>query len=195
MWTHRALQTLGVLIVIAHPCLGQKTILPQSQHNDNPTVKAALRWIQTSLESGAGSYWVGHEVRSIRLDDFADCKTHFSYSEHQEPYANGEPAPEPNKSYHLDYFFSLSDIDPTSIAFTKGQSNGLDVPAFVTIHTRNDEKKITMINPPYESQADSTPSETYLIFTMDSFDNDYVVRFAKALKHAVRACGGKPSLF
>jgi hypothetical protein len=168
--------------------------LAQSQRHDNPTVKETLRWIQTSLESGAGDYSVGHEVRSVRLEDFAGCKAHFSYSTHQEPYLNGELAPEPNKTYHLDYFFALGDIDPTKIAYTKGPPDRLDVPAFVTIRTRNDEKKIT-IRFPWESRDDAKPSETSLIFSMDSFDNDYVVRFEKALKHAVEACGGKSSFF
>jgi hypothetical protein len=168
--------------------------LAQPQGHDNPTVKETLHWIQTSLESGAGDYWVGHEVRSFRLEDFAGCKAHFSYSTHQEPYANGEPAPDPNKTYHLDYFFSLGDIDPTKITYTKGPPDRLDVPAFVTIRTRNDEKKITT-RFPWESRENAKASETSLIFSMDSFDNDYVVRFAKALKHVVGACGGKPSLF
>lgn len=179
---------LATTILLASLALGQ------SQPRNNPSVKETLRWIQTSLESGAGDYSVGHEMRSLRLDDFVGCKAHFSYSTRQEPYANGEPAPEPNKKYHLDYFFSLRDIDPTKITYTKGPPNRIDVPALVTIHTRNDEKKITVMLP-YESQADSKPSDIYLILTMDAFDNDYVVRFAKAFKHAVVRCGGKPSLF
>lgn len=64
---------------------------------DNPTLRETLHWMQTSLESGAGDYWVGHEERSTRLEDFVGCKVHFSYSTHQEPYMDGEPAPEPKK--------------------------------------------------------------------------------------------------
>ena len=184
MTTYR---TLAVLVILfASPAFGQ------SRRQDNPTVKETLRWMQTSLESGAGNYWVGHEVRSVRLESFVGCKVHFRHSEHQEAYANGEPAPEPNKSYHLDYFFGLGDIDPTNITFSKGPRS--DVPSFITIHTRNDEKKITT-RLFWESEADSKPDDTFLIFSLDSIDNDYVVRFAKAFKHAVEACGGKPSLF
>jgi len=192
MRTHRTLMALVVLI--ASPAFAQ------SQRQDNPSVKETLRWMQTTLESGAGDYSVGHEVRSVRLEDFVGCKVHFSYSTHQEPYANGEPSPEPNKTYHVDYLFGLGDIDPTNITFSKGSGlhagdDGLhESPSFLTIRTRNDEKKIT-IRLPWESEADSKPDDASLIFSLDSIDNDYVVRFAKAFKHAVEACGGKPSLF
>jgi hypothetical protein len=186
MRTYRPLVALVVLL--ASPAFAQ------SQRRDNPTVRETLRWMQTTLESGAGDYSVGHEVRSVRLEDFVGCKVHFSYSTHQEPYANGEPAPEPNKTYHVDYFFGLGDIDPTNITFSKGPRFRLDVPSFLTIRTRNDEKKIT-IRLPWQSEADSKPEDTSLILSLDSIDQDYVARFAKAFKHAVEACGGKPSLF
>ena len=150
--------------------------------------------MQTSLESGAGDYTPGHEVRSTRLEDFVGCKVHFVYSDHEEAYANGEPAPEPNKAYHVDYFFSLSDIDPANLSFSKGPKDRVDVPAFFIIRTRNDEKKITT-RLPQESEADSKPEDTSLILTLDAFDQEYVARFAKAFKHAVEACGGKPSTF
>jgi len=172
----------------------------QSQRRDNPTLKEMLHWMQTTLESGAGDYSVGHEVRSVRLEDFVGCNVHFSYSTRQEPYANNEPAPEPKKPYHVDYLFSLGDTDPTDITFSKGSGlhagdDGLyESPSFLTIRTRNDKKKIT-IRLPGQPEADSRPDNTSLIFSLDSIDNDYVVRFAEAFNHAVYACGGKPSLF
>ena len=33
----------------------------------NPTVKETLRWMQSSLQSGSGDYWVGHETHSVRV--------------------------------------------------------------------------------------------------------------------------------
>jgi S1-C subfamily serine protease len=165
-----------------------------------PSLRETLRWMQTSLETGAGDYSVHHEVRSVRLEDFVGCKVHFSYSDHQVPYLNGEPAPEPNKTFHMDYFFGLGDIDPADINFSKGAGLHADdaglyeTPSLLTIRTRNDEKKIT-IRLPWQSEADSKPDDTSLIFSLDSIDSDYVVRFAKAFKHAVEACGGKPSFF
>ncbi|MGA7916872.1 MAG: trypsin-like peptidase domain-containing protein [Candidatus Acidiferrales bacterium] len=132
----------------------------------------------------------GHEVRSWRLEDFVGCKVHFSYSTHQEPFANGEPAPD-KKPYRSDHFLSLGDIDPANIRFAKGPGDRLDVPSFFTIRARNDEKKITS---KYSGLTEA--SDTSLILTFDSVgDNDYVVRFATAFKHAVEACGGKPSLY
>ncbi len=165
-----------------------------------PSLRETLHWMQTSLQSGSGDHEVYHEIRSVRLEDFVGCKVHFSYSEHQVPYANGEPATEPNKTYHVDYLFELGDIDPTNIIFSKGlglraDDKGLyELPSLITIRTRNDEKRITT-ELPWQSKADSKPDDTYIMFGLDSIDSDYVVRFAKAFKHAVETCGGKPSLF
>jgi hypothetical protein len=172
----------------------------QTQRRNNPTVRETLRWMQTSLDAGGGDYSVGHETRSVRLEDFVGCKVHFSYSTHQEPYMNGEPAPEPNKTYHVDYFFGLGDIDPNNITFLKGSGlhagdDGLyESPSFLTIRTRNDEKKITS-RYSWQSEVNDKPDDIYVMFTVDSIDNDYVGTFAKAFKHAVEACGGKPSFF
>src|SRR5579863_2076448 len=93
-------------IVMAFVVLLASAAFGQSRRQDNSTLKETLRWMQTSLEGGAGNYSVGHEIRSVRLESFVGCEVHFSYSEHQEPYVNGEPAPEPNKTYHLDYLFA-----------------------------------------------------------------------------------------
>jgi S1-C subfamily serine protease len=186
MRTYRTLMALVVLLV--------SPAFAQSQRRDNPTVKETLRWMRTSLESGAGDYLVGHEVRSVRLQDFVGCRVHFSASTHQEPFANGEAAPD-KKPTRIDYFFGLGDIDPTNIDFSKGPGNRLDVPSFITIRPRNDEKKITS-KYSWLPEANDKPDDTFLIFALDSVgDNDYVVRFATAFKHAVEACGGKPSLF
>ena len=187
MTTYRTLMALVVLV--ASPAFAE------SQRRDNPTAKDTLRWMQTSLESGSGDYWVGHETRSVRLEDFAGCKVHFSASTHQQPFADGEPAPD-KKPTRIDYFFELGDIDPANITFSKGQDSGTEVPSFITIRTRNDEKKITS-RYSWEPEVGAKADDTFVIFAVEAFgsDNDYVVRFATAFKHAVEGCGGKPSLF
>jgi S1-C subfamily serine protease len=187
MTIYRTLMALGVLVALQ--------AFAQPQRRDNPTAKDTLRWMQTSLASGSGDYWVGHETRSVRLEDFAGCKVHFSASTHQQPFANGEPAPD-KKPTRIDYFFELGDIDPANITFSKGPDSGTDVPSFITIRTQNDEKKITS-GYSWEPEVGAQPDYTFVIFAVEAFgsDNDYVVRFAAAFKHAVEACGGKPSLF
>ena len=178
--------TLIALIVLAvSPAFGQ------SSARNNPTAKETLHWMQTTLENGGGDYSVGHEVRSTRLADFDGCKVHFIHSTHQEAFLYGEPAPD-KKPWHMDHFFELSDIDPDATTFTKGIP--LKLPALLTIHTRNDEKKIRS-KYAWQSEADSEPEGTYIIFSLDSIDTEYVGRFARAFKHAVEACGGKPSTF
>jgi hypothetical protein len=187
MRTYRSLMALALLL--ASPAFAQ------SQRRHDPTVKETLRWMQTSLESGSGDYGVGHEVRSLRLDDFVACRVHFSASTHQEPFANGEPAPD-KKPTRIDYFFELGDIDPTNITFSKGRDSSTEVPSFITIRTRNDEKKITS-RYSWLPEVAAKPDDTLVIFAVEAYgsDNDYVVRFARAFKRAVEACGGKPSLF
>jgi S1-C subfamily serine protease len=187
MTTYRTLTAL--VFLLASPAFGQP------QHRDNPTVKETLRWMQTSLESGSGDYWVGHEVRSLRLNDFAGCRVHFSASTHQEPFPSGEPAPD-KKPTRIDYFFELGDIDPANITFSKGPSSNTEVPSFITIRTRNDEKKVTS-RYSWLPEVGAKPDDSSVIFAVEAFgsDNDYVVRFARAFKHAVEACGGKPSFF
>jgi hypothetical protein len=66
MTTYRTL--MAFVVLLASPAFGQ------SRRQDNPTVRETLRWMQTSLESGAGNYSVGHEIRSVRLDDFVAAK-------------------------------------------------------------------------------------------------------------------------
>jgi len=187
MTIYRTLMALVVLLALP--------AFAQPQRRDNPTAKDTLRWMQTSLESGLGDYWVGHETRSVRLEDFAGCKVHFSASTHQEPFANGEPAPD-KKPTRIDYFFGLGDIDSANITFSKGPDSGTDVPSFISIPTRNDEKKITS-RYSWEPEVGAKADDTFVIFAVEAYgsDNDYVIRFATAFKHAVEACGGKPSLF
>ncbi len=187
MRTYRTLVALAVLFA--------SLAFAQTQGRNNPTAKETLRWMQTSLQSGSGDYWVGHETRSVRLEDFVGCRVHFSASTRQEPFANGEPAPE-KKPTRIDYSFELGDIDPANIMFSKGPDSRPEVPSFITIRTRNDEKKITSTYS-WQPEVVTKPDDTFVIFAVEAFgsDNDYVVRFATAFKHAVEACGGKPSLF
>src|SRR5208282_49651 len=187
MGTYRSL--IALVALLASPAFAQ------SQGRHNPTVKEMLRWTQTSLQSGSGDYWVGHEMRSLRLDDFVGCRVHFSASTKQESFANGEPAPD-KKPTRIDYFFELGDIDPTNITFSKGRDSSTEVPSFITIRTRNDEKKITS-KYSWLPEIGAKPDDTFVIFAVEAYgsDNDYVVRFARAFKHAVEACGGKRSLF
>ena len=78
------------------------------------------------------------------------------------------PLTELNKTYHVDYLFSLGDIDPTNITFSKGPRFRPDVPSFLTIRTRNDEKKITT-RLPWVSEADSKPDDTSLTFSIEFY--------------------------
>ena len=109
---------------------------------------------------------------------------------------NGEPAPD-KKPTRIDYFFELGDIDPANITFSKGPDSGsTEIPSLITVRTRNDEKKI-MSRYSWQPGASTKPDDRLVVFAVEAYgsDNDYVVRFSKAFKHAVEVCGGKASFF
>ena len=151
---------------------------PAQQRQNNPAVKETLRWMQTSLENGGGDYYVGHEVRSTRLEDFVGCKVHFVRSTSQVPFVN-----------EVNYFFSLGDIDPTTIELWKGQPR-----PSIKFRTRNGEKKIT-IRFSWQSETKVKPDSTWLLLELEGIDTEYADRFTEAFTHAVKMCGGKPSFF
>ena len=112
MTTYRTLMALVVLV--ASPAFAQ------SQRRDNPTAKDTLRWMQTSLESGSGDYWVGHETRSVRLEILPAAKCIFRRQLINNRSLTANPAPD-KKPTRIDYFFELGDIYPANITFSKGQ--------------------------------------------------------------------------
>ena len=116
-----------------------------------------------------------------------------------------ETRAEASADYWIKLSFSLGDIDPEDIHVSnlaEGWPPGLQVgKAFagkyaVNFHTTNYAKKIisrlhwhpSSESPPREITG---PVSDYIYYTNDGF----APKFAKALKHAVELCGGKPSSF
>jgi len=115
-----------------------------------------------------------------------------------------------------DYTLSLCDVDPDSIKITtydfRKDVGGCDDPeevqlfgldctsAEIEFHVRNDAPKIKddsvttyaeLTGKDHETQSHDLMSKGW--FLVD--DAAYAQRFAKALRHAVELCGGKPSKF
>ena len=86
------------------------------------------------------------------------------------------------------YQFSLKDLDPKSVAVVKDKP----FQNAVLVETTNSEKKVTesFIMPGSKTEESK---HTWVELVFDSEDS--AKRFAKALKHAVQLCGGKPSAF
>jgi hypothetical protein len=87
---------------------------------------------------------------------------------------------------------SLKNLDPNSVTVVK------DKPFEIGVHaeTTNSAKLVTetFSSPKGDESILRTPSTrtwVELVFA----DQDYANRFAKALRHAIHLCGGKPSAF
>ena len=87
------------------------------------------------------------------------------------------------------YHFSLKDLDPNSVASVK--DNPFE--NAVAVETTNSEKKVTESLTLPGGKAEERNKHTRVELVFDNGDN--ARRFAKALKHAIQLCGGKPSAF
>ena len=87
------------------------------------------------------------------------------------------------------YHFSLKDLDPNSVAPVK--DNPFE--NAVVAETTKSEKKVAESFAPPSGKAEERNKHTRVELVFDSADN--ARRFAKAFKHAIQLCGGKPSVF
>jgi hypothetical protein len=155
--------------------------------------------MKATLESGNGDLTFSYDMkvytgegtgerRVRRLARFDGCSVRFTDTSYR-IMAHG-----PDKETHRsEYKLSLGDIDTDTIDFGPiPADNAYDHGkyAYFSAFTRNDEQKIAAKafdhDPVFEYDTNELSFE---------FDSDYGVRFAKAFKHAVKMCGGKPSIF
>ena len=91
------------------------------------------------------------------------------------------------------YQISLKDLDPNSVTSVK------DRPFEIAVHadTTNSAKlvKETFSAPQDEESIPRTTSSTRTWVELVFNSEDDAGRFAKAFKHAIQLCGGKPSTF
>jgi S1-C subfamily serine protease len=144
-----------------------------------PTLKETLDWIQDSLNDGYGDVDMqtanGTEIRAPRLADFAGCRVHFVYDET----VSGK------ETFHAEYSFDLGVIDPVKVRFFSRGITSND-PGLFTAVTQNAIKKMAFKNGGTWSQ-----SASFIVGFYSPYGDD----FAEAFKHAVKMCGGKPSIF
>ena len=158
---------------------------------NDATLGETLQWLSGASEAESGD---GNNHHTFESDDNDSCSV-----------AITETRAEASPDYWIKLSFSLGDIDPEDIHVSnlaEGWPPGLQVgKAFagkyaVNFHTTNYAKKIisrlhwhpSSESPPREITG---PVSDYIYYTNDGF----APKFAKALKHAVELCGGKPSSF
>jgi hypothetical protein len=172
------------------------------------TLKETLDWMRNTLQpsgalgmdqNGASRYSVmpGYlHAETIKKFSYESCKvTLVKLQEDIDPALFGNSTP--NLTEYTESF-SLADIDPATITHDSGDGdlNG----KIVVFSTTNDKKTIHCSavnkNPGKEFGKDAGCLPAYDNSEQLRFSTtQYTLRFAKALKHAVQLCGGKPSTF
>ena len=142
-----------------------------------PSLKETLQWMHDFLPEHAGdfsllqestwrtSYTMESKGCEVTITDFEERKNSPTLHDYKEVFQ-----------------LSLSDIDPNTVKADKQSSL-----TFVEAATRD---KRTLIHE-WEDGKDYPQWRLHLSFR----DPDDATRFAKAMKHAVERCGGKPSVF
>ena len=90
------------------------------------------------------------------------------------------------KEYPMEYLFHLGTLDPDSIHVQTYKKY-----TAIQVETTNNESSI------WSSWNGKLYTSTLFVFKFGAYDtaSEHATRFAKALKHAVILCGGKPSTF
>jgi Trypsin-like peptidase domain len=136
-------------------------------------LKDVLQWMQNSSPEGET---IGASKLHIKLTDFNGCHVHFSI----ETISYGET------TSNVEYFFNLSDMDPTSIdVYLSPYNYSIDFIPMTTNKREKISKKVNGVMKGYQP---------YLLGISFS-STQGSKRFANAFLHAVELCGGKPSTF
>ena len=85
----------------------------------------------------------------------------------------------------------MKNLDPNSVKLVKDRPFEIAVLA----ETTNNEKLITQTFTPSKESSLRTSTYTQAFVELVFSSQEYANRFAKALRHAIRLCGGKPSAF
>ena len=163
-----------------------------------PTLSETLAWMDSTYNphEHTGGAW-GHgvrEIHDIKRNPFERRTSNFTYAGCQMTiHAQDDPAaPLFRDTYSsTTYNFNLRDIDPNSVIITSE----------VEFETRNQEPLIDEeLHAVYtklrgtDHEASGREKTFGAAFYMDD-DRSYAGRFAKAFRHAIAQCGGKPSIF
>jgi S1-C subfamily serine protease len=156
-----------------------ETTSAEQQPDLKATVNATLNWLSNSSET-YGFFNPSNSLGYLYSERFAiqstSCDMQVNWTVISQ--LSGDKHVNTTESTSL---VNLHDLDPTTVEEYRTAEKFYNI----MIHTTNDEHRITF---------DGKPSnDSRLEFSVE--DEDYAIRFAKAFKHAVILCGGKPSTF
>jgi hypothetical protein len=173
------IQVADVLDIIAEAPIGSPLRKPLAKVS--PEILKTLHWIQNTLADGGGLTLHGDKRREeLLLQDVNGCQVTFVYSIKEDWRA----------TFKIRYQANLGDLDPASLAVADGLHDDIGSASHVAV--------VTTDNMPAVHQTldmdwqPLTATSAHLDFELGS---PYAARFAKALRHAIRLCGGKRSSF
>ncbi len=147
------------------------------------SLKDTLQWMHNSLRDEGASHLPEGGTFSAELTDFSGCSVHFTVRDEGAGGGSGE------------YFFNLSDIDPTTVVFHRDSEDKSESPVkpgeedlgiFGALTTN--KRKTLSVKISTTGKHESV-SEIVFFFGHPGYGD----QFAEAFRHAVNLCGGKPS--
>ena len=174
-------------------------VLNQQAKTAQPTLKETLTWMHNFADDNA-SQTVG---QSSTGNQRCELGTPNCQNRHDETTFDSQGCDATVRwSISLDYKdlgtythrVSLKNLDPNSVSVIKDRPFDIAV----MVETTNSERLVAEeFFPPKDKQTTSVPREpkTQTFVELVFPDQDYANRFAKALRHAIHLCGGKPSAF
>lgn len=173
-----------VLDIVAEAPIGSPLRRPSPK--TSPEILKTLHWVQNTLADGEGKTYFRNDERENLLWDVNGCQVTFEYV----TYSDWPRI----VSSHSRQRVSLGDLDPTSLNVTDGIENE-DIVGHVsdvTVHTTDKVPRVHLTLNDWSWEGSRTLPTTDLLWQLPA---PYAARFAKALKHAITLCGGKPSSF
>lgn len=170
--------------------------LAQQPTTTQPSLKETLTWMHNFAADNAS------QVIGQSTENNQDCKlgTSNCQQRHDETTFDSQGCDATIKwSITFDYKdhgtythkVSLKNLDPNSVKIVKDRPFEIAVLA----ETINNEKLITQSFAPPKESTLGTSTQTQAFVELVFSSQEYANRFAKALRLAIRLCGGKPSAF
>jgi hypothetical protein len=168
------LAIVGLVLVCALPAYAQ----------DTPSLKDTLQWMHNFVD--AHSYW---EMEKSENNPMGIDRSRLTFNKCQATQTLFEGG-----NSLGDTRYSLGDIDPQAVKIEKSAASSVAV-EFETTNSR-DVIAITISDRWSDSIQEWCKHQTCVSSWLINFDSEEnAKRFAKAFKHAVSLCGGKPSAF
>jgi hypothetical protein len=173
-------QWADVLDIVAEAPIGSPLQKPAAPRT-SPEILKTLHWIQNTLADGEGRTLFGKEIRESLLSDVNGCEVTFVDS-----IRDGT-----KETFHSREHFNLKDLDPASFDVFTVEHDDLGPLSMVDVYTTDRVPTVRLsANDRHWLASGSTVTSIEL-----ELPSPYAARFAKALKHAITLCGGKPSAF